>query len=353
MLNVLTKRERQVLEILSTDGEFRTAVIRLYEKTRDQIDVQQDLLVDGPKALTAGHAEGPGYVSLAFAGEQACGSNPVSIAILRVTDELYRGEIDVFPSDSLFDEQLTLRHSGDFAGQADDYVFEWRTFPDTTTRPTVDQWARFPTFPASGEGAIDALISGPGIQTLSDNWFVARYCNKQKHTCDENDEHWSAWTEEQLAEGWIKRVLADLNPFEQRMKSFEQTKVNTLISMIAQAGPKWEGDIALTSDPDHLNKIGLIEAYETVFRRGVNLSIEGTPPVGDYEPANNALLLVSSRIADLYTLLGNEAFGDATDPTIAFGTDHGEYGNIATKVWAFQNQTASLIEEELALLRGT
>jgi hypothetical protein len=50
------------------------------------------------------------------------------------------------------------------------------------------------------------------------------------------------------------------------------------------------------------------------------LSIEGTPPV-DYPPANDALLLAAGRLADLYMLLGNEAYADAADPTIAFGTD--------------------------------
>jgi hypothetical protein len=38
----------------------------------------------------------------------------------------------------------------------------------------------------------------------------------------------------------------------------------------------------------------------------------------DYPPATDALLLVAGRLADLYMLLGNEAFADASDPTIAF-----------------------------------
>src|SRR6185503_3576179 len=81
------------------------------------------------------------------------------------------------------------------------------------------------------------------------------------------------------------------------------------------------------------------------------LSIEGTPPV-DYPPANDALLLAAGRLADLYMLLGNEAYADAADPTIAFGTDDGIYGSQATSIHCFMNQTASLLEEELGLLRG-
>ena len=56
------------------------------------------------------------------------------------------------------------------------------------------------------------------------------------------------------------------------------------------------------------------------------------------------------RLTDLYTLLGNEAFADAADPTIGFGTDDGIYGSEATAIHAFMNQTSSLIEEELARL---
>src|SRR5262245_51630630 len=119
--------------------------------------------------------------------------------------------------------------------------------------------------------------------------------------------------------------------------------------MISQAGARAVGDVALNLDA--VNQAGLIETYETVLRRGMNLSIDGAPAV-DYPPANDALLLAAGRLADLYMLLGNEAYADAADPTIAFGTDDGVYGAQATSIHCFMNQTASLLEEELALLRG-
>src|SRR5262249_53755721 len=81
------------------------------------------------------------------------------------------------------------------------------------------------------------------------------------------------------------------------------------------------------------------------------LSIDGLPPV-NYGPANDALLLAAGRLADLYMLLGNEAYADAADPTIAFGTDDTVYGPVATSIHCFMNQTATLMEEELDLLRG-
>jgi hypothetical protein len=61
---------------------------------------------------------------------------------------------------------------------------------------------------------------------------------------------------------------------------------------------------------------------------------------------------VAGRLADIYMLLGNEAFADASDPTIAFGTGDGQFGAEASSIHCFMNQTASLIDEELALLRG-
>ena len=64
------------------------------------------------------------------------------------------------------------------------------------------------------------------------------------------------------------------------------------------------------------------------------------------------MLLAAGRIADLYMLLGNEAYADATDPTIGFGTDDGQYGAYATSIHCFQNQTASLLEEELDVAAG-
>ena len=107
-----------------------------------------------------------------------------------------------------------------------------------------------------------------------------------------------------LAEGWIKRAMAGIGPFEQRIQDYQDTQVNTIVSMISQAGPRAVGDVAL--NPESANSAGLIEVYETVLRRGLGLSIEGTPPI-DYPPANDALLLAAGRLADLYMLLGNEA----------------------------------------------
>ena len=98
-----------------------------------------------------------------------------------------------------------------------------------------------------------------------------------------------------------------------------------------------------------INNYGLIEIYETVLRRGRMLSIEAGY---NYGPANDALLLAAGYLSDLYMMLGNEAWADAANPTIGIGTANKDYGDVATALFAFKGQVPTLLEEELALLRG-
>ncbi len=207
-------------------------------------------------------------------------------------------------------------------------------------------------------------IEGTSILTLSDNWIIMRYRARQKDS--ENNVitpanaayvdggGWSKWTEPQLAEGWIKRVLAGINPFQQRVKDLFNHETNTSVSLVEQAGKRWEGDIALNLE--NINDSGLIEIYETVLRRGKDLSISGTPAI-NYGGANDALLLAAGYLSDLYMILGNEAYADAANSTIAFSTDSAanfitEYGDVATAMFAFKGQLATVLDEELSLLRG-
>jgi hypothetical protein len=150
-----------------------------------------------------------------------------------------------------------------------------------------------------------------------------------------------------LVEGWIKRVLAGINPFNQRSTDLFNNAINTDASLLTQAGPRWEGDVALNLDT--INNYGLIEIYETVLRRGRLLSIDSGI---SYGPADSALLLAAGYISDLYTILGNEAWADANNPTISIGSSDSTYGQIATSLFPFQGQTATLMEQQLDMLRG-
>ena len=330
-------------------------------------------------ALTAGAAQSVGWVTVAFNNDPQLDPAPVSLSIMRVDClrnppppdpaeilSTYQGQLNVIAPDNIFDEQLTLRHSGDFGGDPDALQFEWYFQPDLSGLPPeelpdpdsgqLNGWFKIPV-DDDGQGINEVVIEGANIQTLSDNWYLARY--KGLPVC-ENQNEWSLWAGQpgatptdqraQLGQGWVTRVLGRLNPFEARVQDFHSSPTNTYSSMLVQLGERYEGDIPLTSNPEVLNSIGLIEAYTTVMRRAMDLSVNAVPPV-DYGPVNNAILNVSTRILDFYALLGNEAYADAQDPTIGLLTS-GEFESFAPTIFPFQNQTASLLEEELILLRG-
>lgn len=219
---------------------------------------------------------------------------------------------------------------------------------------TANQW--IPMDPVRFEDGIRAVLGGTAdVRSLSDNYVIMRYQSKDPaHASWVGDPldstrniGWSQWTSPQLAEGWIKRVLEGINPFNQRVTDLFNNQVNTDVSIVAQAGPRWEGDVALNLES--INDFGLIEIYETVLNRGKMLSIDGGI---NYGPANDALLLAAGYLNDLYMILGNEAWADAANPTIGIGTKDNTYGEIATALFAFRGQEPSLMDEELALLRG-
>ncbi|NCV22735.1 MAG: hypothetical protein EBV45_12440, partial [Chloroflexi bacterium] len=146
-------------------------------------------------------------------------------------------------------------------------------------------------------GKVRHVIQGTSVLTLTDNYLTMRYRARLttnaayiSPTATTNPGGWSQWTEPALAEGWIKRALAGINPFGQRVTDLFNNAINTDVSLVQQAGKRWEGDIALNLS--NINGFGLIEIYETILRRGKMLSIEGTPAI-NYGAANDALLLAA------------------------------------------------------------
>jgi len=202
-------------------------------------------------------------------------------------------------------------------------------------------------------GSPTAPLGSP-LLAMSDNYFTMRYRAKPLLTDGSTNPayaltgngSWTNWTRPVLVEGWIKRVLAAINPFNQRMTDLYNNAVNTDVSLLTQAGTRWEGDIALTLDA--VNDYGLIEIYETLLKRGKGISINSGY---NYGPANDALLLAAGYLSDLYTILGNEAFADAANPTISID-DSSSSTEINTSRFSFEGQVASVLDEELALLRG-
>lgn len=291
---------------------------------------------------------GQGYVTL-VAGDGAAFTppgEPVSMHVLRVAGPLHPGELKMVPSANPLNELLTIQHSADLAGRFNDFEYEWKIAPPAdglppAISPEMTGWTAL----ASGSNIPFYTLGGAGIRVLIDNYLIMRYRPKQPDHPLFNQ--WSDWTRPQLAEGWIKRVLAGINPFNQRVTDLFNNQVSTDVSLLSQAGRRWEGDVALNLE--NINSFGLIEIYETVLRRGKMLSIDSGINFG---PANDALLLAAGYLNDLYMLLGGEAWADAANPTIGIGTKDRDYGNIATALFAFKGQVASLLDEELALLRG-
>ena len=339
------------------------------------------------------------YVTVAENNSDALGGSPVSLHIIKVDKtQRYRGSIKTILSDNVFDENIVLRHTGDFGGNADDLTFEWwyraedgteALVPDRQPSPTP--WKLFADPSGNqGQGFFQLTLKGnpsaPEV-LLGDTLFFVRYRHKSEVTdgvnwevaqvngerrCVLNDckpgipYDWAGAGNSsildvdgegqpdykaQLAEGWIKRVLSRINPYEARINDFSVDNPATYSSMIRQLGAAYVGPVALNPDKNVIENVGLIALYETIFKRGKDLSIDLSTPISTPSIAN-ALQLASTRLADFYLLLGNEAYADAQNPTIGFGSDSVQYGSLAPSIFAFQNQMSSLLEQELAMLRG-
>lgn len=348
-----------LVDALATDVEtFRESLATpgTYEPDPDRtvtVDVQglagvmDDNTAVDSYALSA-TGPGEGYVTLVESGGTAFTQpgDPVALHVFKVGGAIYRGELKVILADNPMSEQVTMQHTADLAGRFDEFEYEWKiAAPVDGLPPDADGDMTNYQALSAGPDQPRYTLGGAGIRTLADNYIVMRY--RAKDADHPRYDEWSEWTEPALAEGWIKRVLAGINPFNQRISDLFNNQVNTDVSMLTQAGPRWEGDVALNLE--NINEHGLIEIYETVLRRGRALSIEAGY---NYGPANDALLLAAGYLNDLYMLVGGEGWADAANPTIGIGTADGVYGDIATALFAFKGQEPSLLEEELALLRG-
>ncbi len=193
-------------------------------------------------------------------------------------------------------------------------------------------------------GSADSPLGNP-LLVFSDNYFTMRYRPKDG-AANAAGNGWSRWMTPRLVESWIKRALDGINPFNQRTDDLFNNPVSTDISVLTQAGTRWEGDVALNLE--NIEQFGLIEIYETLLNRAKKLSIDA----GYDDPGtNDTLLLAAGYLNDLYIILGNEAADEADNTTIAIDSELGS-SEVNTSRFSFEGQVPSLIEEELALLRG-
>ena len=332
------------------------------------IRVKERSDVTDPDTAVAGYAlsstgSGTGYVTLVFGNGKAFTDegDPVQMQIIKVVPNLYDGDIKVLLSSNPLDEKVTVRHSGDYGGQPENFEFRYRyAFNDSSGQAPIlpednsevsEDWIGIGSGidPSSLGGSIlvgadpSAVLSNPAVLMGDVNFTMSYRLNVSGQA---EGEGWSNWTRPALVEGWIKRVLAKITPFNQRVTDLYSNSLNTDVSMITQAGTRWEGDIALNMD--NINDSGLIEIYETVLNRGKGFTINSDL---DTASTNNALILAAGYLNDLYTILGNEAYADGANPTISID-DQDSVTAVNTSRFSFEGQVASSLEEELALLRG-
>lgn len=331
-----------------------------------KVEIMERSDITDPDTAVAGYAlsstgDGTGYVTLVFGNGKAFTDegDPVQMQIIKVVPDLYPGDLKVLLSSNPLDEKVTVRHSGDYGGKPENFEFRYRyAYNDSSGQAPIlpldnstpsSAWNDPDDSPFSLGGAIlvgadpSAAINSPAV-LMGDVNFTLSYRLKAQGTTPAGA--WSNWTRPSLVEGWIKRVLAKITPFNQRMSDLYSNSINTDVSMLTQAGTRWEGDIALNME--NINDVGLIEIYETVLNRGKSFTINSDL---DTATTNNALILAAGYLNDLYTILGNEAYADGANPTISID-DKDSVTEVNTSRFAFEGQVASSLDEELALLRG-
>lgn len=399
LTSVMTGQEREQIKLLDTveNSLWDEAVSALYYKTRnpnaidadnsggaddqllvglDSLDEQHKNLlrhavVTGEAALSTAFAKKGGYVVLAEnAVNDPDNTSPANLHVIKVVEPKADGNLHVIRNaDNALDPRLVVRQDLDFGGKADDLTFEWWWIADSNGEPDI-QIDPVTHTPVSTTGTwqkltetqgLNALTLANGLPVLADGWVISRY-RGLKTDADPQGEQWSGFSgypslvageiHAVATSGWVRRVMEGINPFEQRYSDFHDNEVDTYTSMLAQAGKRFEGDVALSTENNNLNQVGLIELYQTVLNRAVDLSINASTPIVNEAAINKQLLLASSRIADFHLLLGNEAYADAIDPTVGVQTSSAGIGYLAPTLFAFKDQQQSLLDEELALLRG-
>ena len=278
----------------------------------------------------------------------------ISMHVVKVVPELYTGPLVVLadPNNKL-SEQLNILYASPLGDSSDNYTFEWRRREPASDGVVPTAGEQGWSVKTNGVGATSILLGGGGanLTELVNTYYEMRYkplpgTDPYKTIGDT----WSGWCGPTLAEGWVQRVLNAVTPFAQRMSDFYSNAAEINYTMPEQIGGPYRGDVALNDA--NLNSVGLVELYQTVLNKAESLSLA----LGINDPnANKQLMEAASRLADLYMLLGDDAYSDAVNPTIetsSTDTRISDYATFPASTYCFANQVPSLLDEELALLRG-
>ncbi len=371
-LNVLSDEERTVLKGLA-HAHTNEWIDAIHTLATERVDagrhtkaVPYDSIAVVNYALTHMGPGAGGFATLIEndARNPDCGvseGDPIQMRVIQLSTNLFAGSVlPLEDPNNLLSEQLDILYTESFAGNASEFEFQWmRAEPNANgTTPSVYENQYHLYRQTNGLTRFTIGQQGDTLPDMVNNFYVMRYrAIPSTPVYGVISNTWSAWIGPTLAEGWVQRVLNNVTPFTQRMQDMYNNPAETAVSMIQQAGGPYEGDVALNQD--NLTSVGLIQLYQTVLNKAESMSLTlGIPNTA----ANQQLLLAASRLNDLYMLLGNEAYADALDPTIGFGSDfyngdgftmgNVDYGSLSSSLFCFDNLLPTLRDEELALLRG-
>ena len=380
-VNVLNDEEREALRTLldgvastSAKTAWRTAIDALAKKavrpSPHVVADNEDRVAYTPRDHYALFTMGAtNYVTLiendsTNALMNVAEGDPISMHVMKVVPKYYTGRV-VTREDkyNLLSQQLAVIYAEAFAGEPEQYVFEWRKCRPRADGKVPDDFEGEYTLkfdPTAGLTRFTIGGQGDTLANMVNTYYAMRYraASENSPAYATMGYNWSEWTDPPvLAEGWVQRVLNNVTPFAQRMRDFEENPAETPVSMVVQAGAPYEGDVALNQD--NLTSVGLIQLYETILSKAESMSL--AVEIDDAD-ANKQLQLAVARLADLYNTLGDEAYTDALNPTIGFGGTFNtpdttwllgvDYGALSSSLFCFDNQVPTLLDEELALLRG-
>ncbi|MDO5318394.1 MAG: hypothetical protein Q4G65_07195 [bacterium] len=361
-LNVLDPRAKKLMlnEKLFPGASDAEWVKGVNSVSTNVVAVNDDVSPFDTLALTT-TGKGSGYVTLVMNDstnrDLVPSSENVFMYVIKVVPELYNGTLHPILSSNPLDKQQNMKYTADFGGHPELWEFEWSYANPRAdgSAPAMDSanWNHLGETSGSDLPMLDWVTVGDeGVFGLSDHYIRCRYRALDPEVQALVGTNWTAWTKGAYAEGWIKRVLKAVNPFEQRYMSYlenaQDHELNTQLSMIQQAGAPYDGDVPLNEEA--LDQYGLIQIYETVLNQAKKLSIDGNhDALGSLALS---LQMAAGRIAELYMVLGNEALADAMNPTVDLGGDSRVDSGAESSIFPFMNQCENLLDEELCLLRG-
>jgi len=311
-----------------------------------------DTAVDSYALCAAG--PGQGYITYVVANgdNPSYAADPVGVYVARVAPPLFPGALVIANSAnaSPFGQVITFEHTSDLAGMTGNYYYDWRIEPPVNGQPPpLGTEANWTPLPQANPGPVYDF-GASGILGLTDNYISMRYGYSITNTSNNVatiTTNWSPWVNPILAEGWISRVTQAIDPIAGQTQNLYDNPAETTASLIELAGGRWTGNVPLNAAS--ITNNGLIQLYETVLNYGESLSINAGI---NYGPANQSLLLAAGYLNDLYVTLGNAAWASSLNPTIGFGTDDTTYGAVATSSFVFEGEVPTLLQQNLALLRG-